>query len=869
MGWRLIVTHENTDFDGLASMLAAWKLWPDAKPILPRRPNRNLRDFLTLYGGELPFLSAADLPRRIVVDRVIAVDTHSFITPRGMTDSTPVDVIDHHARPPELPGHWTFAGEEVGATTTFLLEQIIERRIAIDRIEATLLALGIYEDTGALAYPTTTARDVRCVAWLLEQGANLGVVNDFIHHPLTEEQQSLYTRLIESAETLTVSGYEVIIAQADAPGYVEEISTLAHRLRDLYDADGLFLLVNLGDHIQVVARATVESVDVGHVAEHLGGGGHASAAAALVRERTLPELHGEIVELLQRHVKPSVIVAEIMSRGVHTLLPSTRVQAAAELMQRYGHEGFPVVDNGRVVGVLSRREIDRALHHKLGHMPIRDYMQAGSIEVRPEDSIDTVQQVMVEHGVGQVPVVERDRVVGIVTRTDLLKLWARPGRLPSRQPEIQRRMSEALPFPLLNLLRLAGKLAKERKTPLYIVGGFVRDLMLEAPTLDMDLVVEGDAIAFTKALHRRVGGRVQSHRRFGTAKLILEGQEMKLGVSSLDFVTARTEFYASPTALPEVERSSIKQDLHRRDFTINTLAIRLDSDHYGELLDFYGGERDLQDRLIRVLHSLSFVEDPTRMLRAARLEQRLGFQIEPRTEELIRNSLPLLARVTGERIRHELYLILREEAPERALARLQALGVLAHIHPALAALARDDGVWRRFTALRAEVETGNWDVPVRLPSPDLYLGLLAADLNRSQLEALAGRLHIFRADMDLLYQIQDLKEMAPALSIPEGDLLPSQLARLLRRTTSEGRLVFCVCCSPELACQRVRLYERTLRHIRPTVDGNTLIDLGLPPGPRFGDILDAVRDALLDGEISTPEEERALVSRLLERGHTG
>jgi tRNA nucleotidyltransferase (CCA-adding enzyme) len=296
------------------------------------------------------------------------------------------------------------------------------------------------------------------------------------------------------------------------------------------------------------------------------------------------------------------------------------------------------------------------------------------------------------------------------------------------------------------------------------------------------------------------------------------------------------------------------------------LAIRLDSGHYGQLFDFYGGERDLQDRLIRVLHSLSFVEDPTRMLRAARLEQRLGFEIEPRTEELMGNALPLLARVTGERIRHELYLILQEEYPERALARLEALGVLAHIHPGLSTLAQDDHIWKRFEALRAEITTGAWDLPPGPPFPGLYIGVLTADLNRSELEALTARLHIFRADMDLLYEIQDLQALAPTLSVPDAELSNSQLARLLRRTTTPGRLVFCLCCSSEQACQRVRHYERTLRHVRPSVDGNYLIELGLAPGPRFREILDAVRDALLDGRIRTPEEERALVDQLLERG---
>ena len=207
--------------------------------------------------------------------------------------------------------------------------------------------------------------------------------------------------------------------------------------------------------------------------------------------------------------------------------------------------------------------------------------------------------------------------------------------------------------------------------PLYAVGGFVRDLLLAQPNFDLDLVVEGDAIRLAQELVAATGGRLRSHRRFGTAKWILPaelaGENGQLP-DSLDFVTARTEFYEHPTALPTVERSSIKQDLHRRDFTINTLAVRLTPDRWGELLDFYGGREDLEDGVIRVLHSLSFVEDPTRILRAARFEQRFDFEIEPRTEELIGDALDLLDRVSAERVRHELELILAEAEPERALS---------------------------------------------------------------------------------------------------------------------------------------------------------------------------------------------------------
>jgi tRNA nucleotidyltransferase (CCA-adding enzyme) len=399
--------------------------------------------------------------------------------------------------------------------------------------------------------------------------------------------------------------------------------------------------------------------------------------------------------------------------------------------------------------------------------------------------------------------------------------------------------------------------------PLYIVGGFVRDLLLEKPTLDMDLVVEGDAIRLARRLARRLDARSRSHKRFGTAKIILEGREAEFGVPFVDFATARLEFYAYSAALPEVERSSIKADLHRRDFTINTLAIRLDQPHYGRLLDFYGGEQDLKDGLVRVLHSLSFIEDPTRIMRAVRFEQRLGFSLEERTAELIDGALPMLPRVSGERIRHELYLILREREPERALCRLDNLNVLSRIHRRLTCI---DDTWTVFKELRRVVAEESWQVP-RLqngcPSPELYLALLTYSFTRPEIEALAAYLKIYRDHLDLLRVVSDLREREPVLAEP--DLLNREIFDLLRYSTTSGRLILWLCTGSDQVRDRLWRYESELRHVRPRVDGDYLMSLGLKPSPLFRKLLHAVRDALLDGEIHTVEEEQALVVRMLEK----
>jgi tRNA nucleotidyltransferase (CCA-adding enzyme) len=862
MGEQLILTHENTDFDGLASQLAAWKLYPQAKPVLPRRPNRNLRDFLTLYWDELPFVRYEDLPRRAEVERIILVDTQTLVTPRGMSDDTQVQIIDHHPLARELPPTWSYSGEAVGATTTLLLERIIAHGTRVTPVEATLLALGIYEDTGSLTYPTTTVRDLRCVAWLAERGANLSVVSDFLHHPLTDQQLELYEALLDSAEIHRIAGHTVLVASADAEGYVEEISALAHKIRDLYDPAGLFLLVNLGEHLQLVARSTTDAVDVGHIADHFGGGGHTRAAAALVRDMDMESARQTLLDMLERHIHPLVTVGQIMSHGVHTLAPQTTVEEAGEFMLRYGFEGFPVVDDaGKIVGILTRREIDRARRLHLESMPVSHYMTKGEIWVSPGDSVERLQQIMTQHGIGQVPVVSGGEILGVVTRTDLIKLWASPPHQPPRRQEIAQRMEAVLPGPLLDLLRQASEMAQEMGYALYVVGGFVRDLLLGERNLDMDLVVEGDAIRLARRLARRVGARTRSHGRFGTAKIILQGREAEFGVPSLDFATARLEFYAHSAALPEVEQSSIKADLHRRDFTINTLAIRLDSDHYGKLLDFYGGEQDLNDGVVRVLHSLSFIEDPTRIMRAVRFEQRLGFRIEPRTAELIENALPMLSRVTGERVRHELLLILAEAEPERALRRLDELGVLAQIHPRLGS---DEETARLFARLRQEVAASRWEEAAEaggLPAPALYLALLACRMPREDIEALAAHLKLLRQDHALLRQIADFRELCPRLDEPR--LSNSEVDTLLRFSSSPARMVAWLCTDSERVRRRLRLYETSLRHIQPVVDGDYLKSLGLRPSPLFRRLLDAVRDARLDGEIDTVEEEKALIARLL------
>ncbi|MBN1318145.1 MAG: CBS domain-containing protein [Anaerolineales bacterium] len=866
---QIIATHENSDFDAIASLLAAHKLFPDATPVLPRRINRNVRSFLTVYWDALPFTRPEDLGRKVRIDQVILVDTQGLVSLKGMQRDVQVWVIDHHPPSSNLDPNWRFEGEQIGAATTLLLERFMDRGIRLTPIEATLLLLGIYEDTGSMTYDATTSRDLRAAAWLLEQRADLGVMMRFLYHPLTAEQRVLYERLQQSAEVHRFDGQSVMVAAANAIDYSDEISTLAHKMRDLYDPDALFILVQLEYHIQLVARSTIDSIDVGQVASYFGGGGHSRAAAAIIREKSLDDATAELLRALPDFVRPAITVEQIMSHGVKTVSPDTPIKKVHELALRLGYEGYPVVKDGRIIGLLTRRAIDRAMQHKLDNVTVNRFMQPGDVSVRPGNSVSTLQRLMMEHGWGQIPVVgdENNEVIGVVTRTDVIKLW-QPRPISEERERMKERINHFLPPLMLELVIKIGQIAEDMGVRIYFVGGLVRDILLDIPNKDLDIVSEGDAITLANRLVKQFGGRVRTHARFGTAKWILSpgfwkqfgdnGENGRLLPDSVDFVTARSEFYKHPTALPQVSQGSIKLDLHRRDFTINTLAVRLNPDRFGELLDFYGGKRDIDSGLIRVLHSLSFIDDPTRILRAVRFEQRLNFKIEPRTEELLLQSVPLLDRVTGDRIRHELELLLHENRPELGLDRLDDLGVLAHIHPDLNC---DDWFMDRCVLLRQAIVDPLWELDQGDYLTEFaYFGLMTCRMDLQAVEVLEKRLKVRRTTADNIKLLHVLVGEFNRLLTAKA---PSEVYVILENYSNSALMIAYVAAEDKRIKDGIFNYVSGWKKVKTCTTGADLLEAGLPPGPRYRDILNQLLYARLDGKIKDDREERLFLKGLL------
>ncbi len=878
---HIILTHEQADFDAIAALSAASILYEGSLPVLPRKINRNARAFVSLYGEELGLVDMRDIPSG-AIEQITLVDTQSLVTLKGFSKDTCVRVIDHHSLRENNPSEWSVHIDQVGAITTVLVELLFENQINLTPIQATLLLLGIYEDTGSLSYASTTVRDIRAAANLLEHGASLRLAAGYLNPPLSTEQHQVYEQILANVQMHEIASLKIITSTAQPQGITEEISSIAHKIRDLLEPDGLFILVATDEGYRLVMRSTTDQLNVAGIAAHFGGGGHDRAAAALIRkkpeeesvEQRMSQIITEIVEMLPNVIKPSLSVKQMMSGKPRLIPPEMPAKDALGLMLKYGYEGFPVVDQQKIVGLLTRRAVDRAISHKL-NLPASSLMEAGEVKVSPTDTLEYLQMVMTDTGWGQIPVVDpkTDSIIGIVTRTDLIKVLAKP-QLNQHRRNLGHLLEAALP-PLRNqLLRMIAETAQHENMAVYVVGGFVRDLILERPGFDFDIVVEGDAITLARKLSRQFGGRMVSHARFGTAKWFLGEVREKLSErllsiksnssdlpDTLDFITARTEFYDHPTALPTVERSSIKLDLHRRDFTINTLAMRLDGRHAGELLDFWGGYGDLRKGLVRVLHSLSFIDDPTRILRAIRFEQRFGFKIEKRTLDLLLEANDQLKTVSGERIRHELDLMLQEAHPALCLNRMADLEILAMIHPSLRWSAEyGEGLEKLLRQPYPQgwcIEEKYWGYPVtKVLGTAYWLSIHDVD----EIPAISRRLRLPKEFMMVALRVKQLDENKNNLP----DMKASEVFSILSPMDIPTLAIL-------HAQSSLRVQETLSRYVtrwkdtRPIIDGHKLMEMGLPPGPAYREILSRVQNAWLDGKLHTEQDEAALVKKLLDK----
>lgn len=923
---QIIVSHNHLDFDGLASMVAARKLYPRAEMVFVGGLAGNVQRFMSLHKDSLPVRRVRDI-QLSRVRRVVMVDTNSprrlgELTEWFKHNSPEVHIYDHHPLSEDTPANSLLVSGQVGATTTLLVEKIQERPIKLSGFEATVLALGIYEDTGSLTFVSTTVRDVRAVAYLLECGANLEVVANFIELTLNDEQKTLFNHLLASVQHRTINGIDVVIAAAVSPRSVGNLDFITHKLANLETFDLLLVAVQMEKRIYLVARSRSDSVSAGEICSVWGGGGHLRAASATIKGKGLSDFLEELERILPEKVRSPLTAKDIMSSPVKTISMHLSLEEAGNIMLRYGHTGLPVLEDGKLVGVISRRDVDKARIHGLEHLPVKGYMTRRVITARPDTPLSELQQLMVKHDIGRLPIVdEKGELVGLVSRSDILRTYHGVNYEDDHRllfdahtvdnnaifvhgSNLQRLMQDRLPGFFFRLLEEIGRLAEEAGVGVYAVGGFVRDLLLGRTNLDLDLAVEGEGPEFARALAARYHGEIRVHERFGTAVVFLPD-----GLK-IDVATARIEYYEYPAALPQVERAKLRHDLYRRDFTINAMAIQLNSPHFGELIDFFGGCRDLSRGLIRVLYNMSFIEDPTRILRAIRFEQRYRFRLEPQTEQLLLDALErgFLREVSGSRIRDEMMLILGEADPLPILKRLAQLGLIEQMLPEVV-LGRE--AWRTLRRLprvlekirsiekrrkgsliRVEIRKTLRGVPSGLKeegdpnaavseadtlkreageeeeekefSPWLVYWLaLFCQSGEGKAKEAVERLRFNRRVSQTVGQAYDVEARLQGLQSSSSRLRMSAIHHILGGVYLEVLAYLIARASSRTAERRLLRYLEVRGEEHPLLTGEDLKGMGLKPGPHFRVILDLLRDARLDGKIKTREEEILLVQQWL------
>jgi tRNA nucleotidyltransferase (CCA-adding enzyme) len=899
----LILCHTTADFDALGAAVGLSLLHPGARIVLTGGAHPAVRDFLALHRDEYPLIERrAVKPDQIRQIWVVDTQKRSRLGKAAEWLDLPevkIGIYDHHADlARDIPA--TVAQvESVGATTTIVTEQLQAKLFALNSAQATAMALGIHVDTGSLTFDHTTSRDALALAWLMEQGASLKTIADYIEPGLSPHLQELLTTALDNLQTETIQGHTLawVILQTDE--YVPGLSSLAHRLTDLTESDAVLLAnqyckndaCRVGETdtetgLTIIGRSQIEGTDLNALLKPLGGGGHPKAAAVTLRRVDANDTLQQLLTQLKAQIPQPPTARDLMSSPVRTIRPETTIDEAQRILLRYGHSGLSVVDaDGQLVGIISRRDIDIALHHGFSHAPVKGYMTTNLKSIYPDTPLPEIESLMVTYDIGRLPVLENGQLIGIVTRTDVLRQLHQRVQEPiedatsSRIPSLTAypALIDRLTPQLQELLETAAQRAMQRGWHLYLVGGAVRDLLLadiKAPVMlsDIDLVVDGfhrsadvgagvELARSLQSIHPNT--RLEVHGRFQTAALLWHKDET-FDSLWVDIATARTEFYPYPAANPEVEASSIRQDLYRRDFTVNALALRLTRPRAGEILDFFGGLLDLRAKQIRVLHANSFIEDPTRIYRAVRFAVRLGFEIDSQTEGYIRTAIAsgIYDRVQGEnhrapalqtRLKAELKHILQAPYWQAAVQLLANLDALKCIHPTLQ---MDAELWRKLRLVNRCLK--RFDPQQTLSHWQMLLEVCIAHLTPAFRGEVAERLQLPADSIERLRNLATAQAQIEQI-LRESDR-PSQIVQQLQPYDTPTLMLIAAQCQRPLR-QQIWRYLTFWSTIKAPLDGNDLKALGYKPGRQFKELLDRLLAARIDGllgdETTTPKELRS------------
>ncbi|WP_457568136.1 CBS domain-containing protein [Desulfurobacterium sp.] len=854
----VITTHKNMDLDALGAVIAVKKLYPEAVVVLPGTRGKDVVKVLEENPGLLDYVDETGFDGTI--EKLVVVDTPDIeripevLGKRVKKDGIPVVIYDHHAREASGFANVELHFKDTGAVTSLLTMMLKAKRIIPSPLEASIMALGIYSDTGSFLFPGTSSLDHIAAGYLFSIGANPEIIKHYLPKEFSPEEIDILKILKDNVEIVEINGNRIALTTVQFDRYVGDIAHLVSKLLDINNYPALVAIAGVEGTVFVIGRSKTPLVDVSKLAENLGGGGHAEAASAVIRDKTVYEVKEKVIEVLKDIVYPAKVAGDIMSSPAQTVKDTMTVKECLSFLMKQGINAAPVLDEkGMLVGVVNRSLTDKAYYMGMENEPVSTVMEREFSSVFPDTPVSEIEEIIVSNQQTLVPVIDGGRVVGVITRTDILTNLYRDEIDESERfymrrsasthfKNVKQMLRERLPESVYGLLKTAGEVAVEEGVNAYVIGGFVRDLIIGRKNLDVDIVVEGDATKLAKAFARKTGGKVHVFDRFKTATVTLpDGFKM-------DFASARTEVYRAPGALPEVDTAPLKKDLFRRDFTINTLAVKLNGREFGKLIDFFNGLKDIKEKKIRVLHALSFVEDPTRILRALRFAVRYRFDIGKHTEKLLRIAVQknLFKTVEGKRVYLELKHIFEEENPLRIVNRMEGYGILKAFSSRF--------VWNKkkrdfFERIRKII---NWHRLTfsrsRVNYSSLYFAAFFENLPVEEIDRLLGD---FSVPSDEAGLIKSLIYRGKQLTVKleRKKFTNSELFELLRREKDEMILYVAAKTTDDELKHRLLRYLKEWRNLKLAITGDDLKEMGLTPGPVFSELLTELKHRVLDGMV--------------------
>ncbi|WP_054710627.1 CBS domain-containing protein [Bacillus sp. JCM 19041] len=686
----------------------------------------------------------------------------------------------------------------------------------ISSVEATLFGLGLYSDTACLTHSNTGTSDFAAASYLLEKGMNLDIVSTYLQQ-IEIGTHPLFQLLFDHIEIEEQDGITYAITTCTYSEYVGNVSAVVEELLRLFKPDAIFACIQLKNHTYIIARSRTVEVNVKRITEVFGGGGHARAAAAVMKNEPLNVVKSKLIPHVRSLILPAQTVRTMMSWPVQTLMESDCVNDGWQQLITFGHSGFPIFSsNGEMLGIVSKSDLKKARQLGLGEKSIKSIMTQNVITIHANDSLKQAQKILRQHHIGRLPVVNKDdQLVGILTRSDIISgIHSHPDKVNEAH------LTNYFDSKTAQFLKRIGSFADEQQVSVFLVGGVVRDFLLDRPHSDIDLVVEGDAVAFAHQLATVFGGTVKTYEDFGTATWT--------GELEIDVVTCRKEFYSSAGALPQVKSASITEDLARRDFTINALAMYINATRYGELVDVFKGKNDLQNRKIRILHPLSFKEDPTRLFRAVRFALRLDFLLDEHTIKAAQDTGEAIHFISAQRLHNELYYLENERNLLKAFRLLNDLYIWQYFF----GNSLSDNAFVHMNRLSEQgMETG-------------IFYLLAAAHDQKAFSHIRPYM-LTKKDRNLL---DDLTK-------PIWEHLPETVGNIHRHlfSCSEEAIIFQACTNPKMETTLL-LYVRKRNTLEPLVTGSDLIAAGLKPSPFFSNWLLELECLQLDERIQTKED---------------